>query len=345
MAADSYGRRFVRFGLMVGTGVPSSGSTWQERFEESLGWCREVSSLGYKLLWWGGGDRGADPQSTLTRLAAADAGMELGILYLVPLYHPVRLAAEVATWDRASAGRTTIAVAQGWRDRQFGAYGVPKEERLGRFTETLEAMKQLWQRDEVKFRGKYFSFDTYASGERADAATVVPRPVQQPYPKILVAANADAAIRRAAAIADGWLISTRSTYSVIAQQVKLFREAAEAAGRKPVIWAWRDAYCAKDWKSAIDTVRPALESFYADRARLGHDRDLPQGDSLTGSVEDIVRGRLIIGSPDDCAEEIEKYRALGIENISMRMRWEGMTKEQGMDSARLMASEVLSRFL
>jgi alkanesulfonate monooxygenase SsuD/methylene tetrahydromethanopterin reductase-like flavin-dependent oxidoreductase (luciferase family) len=329
---------------MAGAAVSPSGSTWQGRFEESLAWCREVSSLGYKLLWWAGSDRDTDPQVTLTRLAAVDAGMDLAILYLVPLHHPVRLAAEVATWDRASGGRTTIAVAQGWRDRQFEAYGIPKRERLGRFTEALDAMKQLWQRDEVHFRGKYFNFDTHASGERADAATVVPRPVQQPYPKILVAANGDAAIRRAAAIADGWLISTRSTYSVVAQQVKLFREAAQAAGRNPLIWAWRDAYCAKDWKTAIETVRPALEPFYADRARLGHDRDLPQGDSLTGSLEDIVRGRLIIGSPDDCVGEIEKYKALGIETISMRMRWEGMTKEQGMDSVRLMASEVLSRF-
>jgi hypothetical protein len=38
------------------------------------------------------------------------------------------------------------------------------------------------------------------------------------------------------------------------------------------------------------------------------------------------------------------YKALGIENISMRMQWEGMTPAQGMASARLMASEVLSRF-
>lgn len=334
----------MKFGLMAGTGAPRSGASWQERFEGSSAWCREVSSLGYKTLWWGGGERTADPQATVTRLAAVDAGMDLAILYLVPLYHPVRLATEVADWDRASGGRTTIAVAQGWRDRQFEAYGVPKGERLGRFTEALEAMKQLWQRDAVSFRGKYFSFDTPASGARADAATEVPRPVQQPYPKILVAANGEAAIRRAAAIADGWLISTRSTYSVIARQVEVFREAAAAAGRKPLIWAWRDAYCAKDWKSAIETVRPALEPFYADRARLGHDRDLPQGDSLSGSLEQIVRGRLIIGSPDDCAQEIEKYQALGIENISMRMRWEGMTAEQGMDSVRLMASEVLTRF-
>ena len=329
---------------MAGAAMASPGVTWQERFEASLAWCQEVSSLGYELLWWAGSDRDVDAQTTLARLAAIDAGMDLAILYLVPLYHPVRLATEVSNWDRASGGRTTIAVAQGWRDRQFEAYGIPKGERLGRFTEALDAMKQLWQRDEVHFRGKYFRFDTPASGDRADAATVVPRPVQKPHPKILVAANGDAAIRRAAAIADGWLISTRSTYAVVARQVKLFREAAQAAGREPIIWAWRDAYCAKDWKTAIETVRPALESFYADRARLGHDRDLPQGDSLSGSVEDIVRGRLIIGSPEDCAEEIAKYRELGIETISMRMRWEGMTKEQGMDSVRLMASEVLPRF-
>jgi alkanesulfonate monooxygenase SsuD/methylene tetrahydromethanopterin reductase-like flavin-dependent oxidoreductase (luciferase family) len=334
----------VKFGLMAGAGARSPAPAWQERFEASSAWCREVSALGYELLWWGGGDRDVDPQTAVARLAAIDAGMELGILYLTPLFHPVRLAAEIANWDRASAGRTTIAVAQGWRDRQFEAYGVPKAERLGRFTESLDAMKQLWQRDEVHFRGKYYRFDTHASGARADAATMVQRPVQQPHPKILVAANGDAAIRRAAAIADGWLVSTRSTYAVIARQVNLFREAAYEAGRRPVIWAWRDAYCAKDWKTAIDTVRPALEPFYADRARLGHDRDLPQGDSLTGSLEDIVRGRLIIGSPQDCAEEIEKYRQLGIDTITLRMRWEGMTQAQGMDSVRLMAADVLGRF-
>src|SRR5690606_9882625 len=161
-------------------------STWQERFEGSLAWCREVSTLGYKLLWRGGGDRSADPQTTLTRLAAIDAGMDLGILYLVPLYHPVRLAAEIASWDRARGGRTTVAVARGWRDRQFSTYGVPKAERAGRFIEALDAMKQLWQQDAVSFRGKYFNFDTPASGERADAATAVPRPVQKPHPRILV---------------------------------------------------------------------------------------------------------------------------------------------------------------
>jgi len=334
----------VRFGLLASTGIPASGFTWQERFERAAAWCREVYALGYQLLWWGGSDRGVDPQTAVARLAAVDAGMDVGILYLVPLHHPVSLAAEIAAWDRASKGRSTIAVAQGWRDRQFDAYGVPKGERLGRFTETLEAMKQLWAQDKVSFRGKHFSFDTHAAGERADAASLVPRPARQPHPKILVAANGDAAIRRAATIADGWLISTRSTYAVIAEQVKLFREAAQAAGRTPCIWAWRDAYCAKDWRTAIETVRPALESFYADRARLGHDRDLPHGDSLAGSLEDIVRGRLIIGSPDDCAAQIEKYQALGIETISMRMRWEGMTSEQGMESVRLMASEVLPRF-
>lgn len=334
----------MKFGLMAATGAPTSGASWQARFAASADWCREVSSLGYELLWWGGGERSADQQTTMTRLAAVDAGLDLAILYLSPLFHPVRLAAEIAEWDRVSGGRTTVAVAQGWRDRQFQAYGVPKRERLGRFTESLEAMKQLWQRDDVSFRGKYYSFDTPPSGDRADAATAVPRPIQKPYPRILVAANGDAAIRRAATIADGWLISTRSTYAVIAKQVEIFREAAAAAGRTPVIWAWRDAYCAKDWRTAIETVRPALEPFYADRARLGHDRDLPQGDSLSGSLEDIVRGRLIIGSPDECAQQIEQYKALGIENISMRMRWEGMTEAQGMDSARLMGREVLPRF-
>jgi hypothetical protein len=40
----------------------------------------------------------------MARLAAIDAGMDLAMLYLVPLYHPVRLAAEIATaWSALTA--------------------------------------------------------------------------------------------------------------------------------------------------------------------------------------------------------------------------------------------------
>lgn len=334
----------MKFGLMAGTGTPTSGDTWRERFERSLAWSREVAGLGYEYLWSGGGDRGADPQAVMTRLAAVDAGMGLGILYLLPLYHPVRLATEIATWDQATRGRTVVAVAQGWRDRQFRAYGVPREQRLSRFVEVLDAMKQLWRQDAVSFRGNHFEFETYAAGGRADAAAIVPRPVQQPHPTVLVAANSDIAVRRTATIADGWLISTRSTYPVIQRQAEVLREAGRAAGRRPVIWAWRDAYCAPDRRTAFETVRPALESFYADRAQLGHDRDLPAGDRLSGAFEDVVRDRLILGSPEDCIREIERYRDLGVEAISMRMRWEGMTDQQAMQSVRLMAEKVLPRF-
>ena len=60
--------------------------------------------------------------------------------------------------------------------------------------------------------------------------------------------------------------------------------------------------------------------------------------------EQVLDGRFIIGSPDECAAEIEKYRDLGIEELVLRCQWPGMPNEDSLRAVELFGQEVLPRF-
>jgi alkanesulfonate monooxygenase SsuD/methylene tetrahydromethanopterin reductase-like flavin-dependent oxidoreductase (luciferase family) len=325
----------MKFGLLLFGGLP--GQSLEQTLQEAVEKAQIAKESGFHAVWTSGGHLGKGLQGTLLQahITAYTGDMELGVLYLLPLEHPILLAEEISTLDLMCGGRLTVSIALGWRDFQFEAFGIPSRQRLPRFLETLEAMKQLWTRDEVDFQGRYIQVKV----ERP-----IPKPVQQPYPRLLVAANVDPGIQRAASIADGWLISSRSTYPTIEHQVGLYKEALRQANRKGTIWAWREAYVAQDKQTAMDTIRPSVEAMYADRASLGHARDLPVADRINVPFEQILENRFIIGDPDQCTHEIRRYQELGVETIIMRMQWPGMPQEQALSSIRLMGQEVLPRF-
>jgi alkanesulfonate monooxygenase SsuD/methylene tetrahydromethanopterin reductase-like flavin-dependent oxidoreductase (luciferase family) len=102
---------------------------------------------------------------------------------------------------------------------------------------------------------------------------------------------------------------------------------------------------AKDRRTAEETIRPYVEWLYRDRAALGHNRELPAADAINAPFEQILEGRFIIGSPDDCIQEIRKYQELGVEEIVMRVRWPGMPAEDALKAVALFGQEVLPHFL
>ncbi|MBI4310915.1 MAG: LLM class flavin-dependent oxidoreductase [Chloroflexi bacterium] len=325
----------MNFGLLLFGGLPEQ--SMEEVLRDSIKKAQAAREAGFDAVWVSGGHLGRGLQGTLlqARLTAHIPGMALGTLFLLPLEHPIVLAEELSTLDMMCGGKLTVAVAQGWREFQFDAFGIPAKQRLGRFLETLEAMKQLWAQDVVSYHGKYV---------QVDVDRPIARPASRPYPRILVAANADPGIQRAPSIADGWLISTRATYPTIEKQAALFKEAAQKAGKQPVIWAWREAYVAGSKRKAMETVRPSVEALYADRASLGHARDLPQADRIDVPFEQILKDRFIIGDPDQCEQEVRRYEALGVETIIMRMQWPGMGQKEALAAIRMMGREVLPRF-
>lgn len=115
---------------------------------------------------------------------------------LLPLQHPIIMAKALSTADWMSSGRITVTFGVGWDAEEFKILGVPFHERGRRADEYLAAIVELWTSDSPSFDGKYVSFQDVA---------FEPKPLQKPHLPIWIGGDADAALKRAARYASGWI--------------------------------------------------------------------------------------------------------------------------------------------
>jgi len=159
---------------------------------------RRAETLGFADLWVSDNtiDRAVcfDPLTVLSWVAAATTRIGLGVAVLVlPTYHPIHVAHQVATLDQLSGGRVLLGVGLGRQD-EYAAFQIPADRRVRRFTESIEVIRALWGPGPVTFRGDFFQLDR---------VTIGTRPLRPP--PIWFGGAHPAAIRRAARLADGWM--------------------------------------------------------------------------------------------------------------------------------------------
>jgi alkanesulfonate monooxygenase SsuD/methylene tetrahydromethanopterin reductase-like flavin-dependent oxidoreductase (luciferase family) len=108
---------------------------------------------------------------------------------LAALYHPLRLAEEVALLDMLSGGRVNWGAGRGFAPSEFNAFGVPVEQSAERFREAVEIVLSAWTKERLTYKGVHFDFD---------GIEVLPKPLQQPHPPTWMAATSEGAIDWAA---------------------------------------------------------------------------------------------------------------------------------------------------
>ena len=164
-----------------------------------------------------------EPITAMAAIAARTSRLKFGPSVLItPFRSPVMAARELAMIDYLSNGRMLPAFGIGVeQEREFLAAGVPFKERGRRTDEAIAIMRRCWEEDEVTFAGEFW---------RLDRITVLPRPVQRPFP-LWIGGNSEAAMRRAGRLGDGWIPSF-ITPGRLAEGVKRTQEFAGAAGRE-----------------------------------------------------------------------------------------------------------------
>jgi probable F420-dependent oxidoreductase len=163
-----------------------------------------------------------DPIVTLAYIAGATSTIRLGTSILImPYYSPIVLAKQLATLDRVSSGRLHVGLGVGWSKDEFEAVGVPYGERGKRGDEFIECLKAIWTQEVVEFRGRFYTVPRSKIG---------PKPIQKPHPPITVGGYGPAAVRRAVALADGFM-GGNVPLDQVAPLVNEMKVATEAAGR------------------------------------------------------------------------------------------------------------------
>ena len=153
-----------------------------------------------------------DPLLLLTHIAAATSRIRLGTnIFVLPLRHPLVTARLAMSLDVLSGGRLSLGIGVGWLEEEFRAVGVEFATRGSRTRECVAALKALWTQAEPEFHGRFFDFGPLK---------FEPKPVQKPHPPILFGGETPTALRRAAALGDGW-------YGVAHDPVSAGRRVAE----------------------------------------------------------------------------------------------------------------------
>jgi probable F420-dependent oxidoreductase len=163
-----------------------------------------------------------EPLAYLSFLAAHTTRVRLGTyVYLFGLRHPLVSARAFATLDELSGGRAEAGVGSGWLAGEWEAVGWDFHTRGRRLDEAIDVAKRLWTEPVVAHHGEFFSFP---------AVVFEPKPVQRPYPPILVGGESLASLRRAVVRGDGW-ISMPHTFETAAPQLATLARLCDEAGR------------------------------------------------------------------------------------------------------------------
>ncbi|WP_327098512.1 LLM class F420-dependent oxidoreductase [Nocardia vinacea] len=165
--------------------------------------------------------RTLDPWVSLAMAAAVTERIELSTAVALPVEHdPITLAKTVATLDHLSGGRVTLGAGFGWNTDELTDHGVPPNKRRAVLREYVEAMRELWTREEASYDGQYVSFGP---------SWAWPKPIQPHIPVLIGAAGTEKTFQWIARSGDGWI--TTPTETDISARLELLHKIWADAGR------------------------------------------------------------------------------------------------------------------
>ncbi len=296
------------FGLLSAQLRPGE-TDWTRAYDETIALAVEAERLGFDAVWTTEHhfvDDGYMPSLLVVSAAIAQATSRIGIgtgVLLAPLHHPLRLAEDAATVQLLSHGRLALGLGLGWLEAEFAGLGADTHRRGAAMDEILRILPKAWSGQPFTHEGPLYQLPTL--GVRPAPPSRIP---------VLVGGGAEAAVRRAARLADG--IFANVLPDAFVQQVGWVLDECERIGRDPASFRflhysillpgssrddamarYRDALWAMQWKYADmeDSTRRALPA--------------ATPPPLTRSDADLTRGRATFaGSADELVEALLDIR-------------------------------------
>jgi probable F420-dependent oxidoreductase len=166
-----------------------------------------------------------DPFLVLSSAAEATRRLKVGTgIALIVQRDPIVTAKLVSTIDQLSDGRFLFGVGNGWNQHEIENHGTAFKTRHKLARERIEAMKAIWANEEPEYHGEFVKFDRMKQW---------PKPVQKPYPPVIVGGAFPHAARRAVRYGDGWIPRDDWLERDGLGVIDAFHEMAKEAGRDP----------------------------------------------------------------------------------------------------------------
>lgn len=332
----------MRFGIfehMDDSGVPLS-----QQIAERMLLAEAYDRLGfhaYHLAEHHGTPLGLAPSPGLFMAAVAQRTRRLRfgpLVYLLPLYHPLRLIEEICMLDQMSGGRLELGVGRGVSPIEVGFYGVDPADGPRQFPEALRVIKQGLASDMLTFKGEFYQFD---------GVPMVLKPVQKPHPPLWYGLNTpDATVWAAKERAS---IATLVPAPAARRVIDRFREEWAGNGHPaepaPLAGIIRHMVLAETEAEALGVAERAYRHWYRHLAFLWTQRGMqvPMAVPMPAEIGPLLAaGGAFAGTPAAArayiAEEIETS---GANYFICDITFGDITLQEAMRTAELLGREVM----
>jgi natural product biosynthesis luciferase-like monooxygenase protein len=315
---------------------------------DSYGW-GHVRTVEHYFVPYGGYT--PNPIVFLTAVSQRTKKLRLITGAVLPVFnHPLKIAGELGMLDAISQGRLEAGFARAFLPHEFARFGVSLDESRARFTEGMEQVRQLLERENVTCEGRFHSFrDT----------TSLPRPTQKPRPPFWVACTVSP---------ESFIETGKAGHAVMAiplavkhmeELIGLYRKAWQDArhpGRGRVMLAFH-MFCHEDRDKAWEIARAPMHRYLRSIVEAASDwttirsKDYAGYDKMVEMLSketietQVASGAAFVGTPDDIYEQIARYvdGMGGFESASLQVNFNTIGYEDAERSMRLFSEKVMPR--
>ena len=260
------------------------------------------------------------------------------LVYTLPLYHPLRLAEEIAMLDQMSGGRLELGVGRGVSPHEVAFHGLEPSETQPRYEEALRLILLVLRSagQEISFKGRFYN---------ADGVPIVLAPVQLPHPPLWYG------VSRAEAVPWLALNNVNLVSSNAAPAMRAITDSYRAHwvgdGPMPLLGINRHVVVADSDAEALAIGRRAYAAWHRSftfvwqrKGGAPHTMMFPADfDAL------LAQGKALCGSPATVrAQMAAQITASGCNYMLARFAFGDMVATESLAAQRLFGREVMGEF-
>jgi alkanesulfonate monooxygenase SsuD/methylene tetrahydromethanopterin reductase-like flavin-dependent oxidoreductase (luciferase family) len=261
------------------------------------------------------------------------------LLFVLPLYHPVRAYEEICMLDQLSGGRLELGLGRGSMPYEISMYGFDAATAQSRYLENFEVIRQAFFRDEVSFAGEHVTIGRFP---------VRMRPFQRPHPPLWYATTKPesavwAAQNSANIMTLGSIDVARSISDRFRQEWARLERGADMLPHigitRHVIVADTDAQAVAIGRRAYRRWRDAMEMLWKEAGTK-----FPIAAVYPDTFDELLKlGNGVAGTPEKVREALgEQVTRGGLNYLACQLYFGDMTFEEASHSATLFAEHVAS---
>lgn len=340
----------IRFGIF--DHIERRGDTLDGLYDGRLALLKDYDAagfFGYHVAEHHATPLGMAPSPGIFLAAAAQCTrrIHLGpLVYLLPLYNPLRLISEICMLDHLSGGRLELGVGRGVSPFELAYYGVSFMDAREIFEEALEVIVAGLQGERLTHRGRYYRFD---------GVPLELRPKQRPHPPLWYGVSSPESLILAARrgmhmVGGGPIPVLRELTAAYRAEVVRHKGQPEDLNphiTEPIVGAIRHVYVAGDEREVEQIAAPAYKVFYHNITKLWQDfRTLPD----YGFTPDLTVARkhevALVGTAGEVRDAVGRFfEQSGCNYLVLAFAWGGLSQNESHRSLERFVTAVMPQFM